>query len=297
MDSILILFAASAFALKGVFAKLAYAEGVSVEMLLFIRFLSAMPIYWLVAYQKKAIPQKNAWSKKDFAYAILMSFTFLSAAYFDFIALSMLEASLERVILFTFPAFVILIDVVLERKSPSKTSIIGFVITELGLCLVLGVFTVELPNMVGCLWAFACAVVYAIYLRLSQPATVKHGSIQMNVVSNTITTVISSAVFITIFLRTDEFGSGLGVLYCVIIGIFCTAIPFLFLFEGVRRLGAQKAALLSMPGPVVTIIAAYFVLGERLSIVQLLGIAVVMGGVALVQREPKGFGVGMPKTE
>lgn len=294
MDFVLISLATSMFALKGVVAKLAYAEGTSVEALLLVRFLSATPIYWLVGFYKNTLPQKNNWKAYEIGFGALLSVIFFTAAFLDFKALTLMEASLERIILFTFPAFVILYDLILDRKLPPASVLVGFAITELGLCLVLRVFEARLPNIEGCLWALSCAIVYALYLRLSQVATRKHHSVEVNIVSNSFTTVITCTLF---FLLTPEaeFGSSLGVTYCIAIGFFCTALPFLLLFEAVKRMGAQRSSLLSMPGPIVTVIAAMILLDEQLGIFQWIGMLVVIIGVTVIQTKPKGFGVGLPR--
>ena len=60
-----------------------------------------------------------------------------------------------------------------------------------------------------------------------------------------------------------------GVFWGVVNAIACTVIPFFLLFEGIRRAGAVRASLLTLSGPVVTAVAAWAILGETLSPIQI----------------------------
>ena len=54
-------------------------------------------------------------------------------------------------------------------------------------------------------------------------------------------------------------------------------------FAGLRRVGPSEAAILSTFEPVVTVVLAFFVLGERLTPLQLAGGALVLAAVVLLQ--------------
>lgn len=60
-------------------------------------------------------------------------------------------------------------------------------------------------------------------------------------------------------------------------------LPFLLLFEGIRRIGADKASLITLLGPAVTLLAAWAILDERLVLLQWAGFALVLAGMAVLQ--------------
>ena len=64
-----------------------------------------------------------------------------------------------------------------------------------------------------------------------------------------------------------------------LMGVLATVLPIYALTAGIARIGASKAAMVSMIGPVLTSIMGYFLLGERLTPVQWLGMGLVMAGV------------------
>ena len=52
----------------------------------------------------------------------------------------------------------------------------------------------------------------------------------------------------------------------------------------IRRVGSGQAALVGMVGPLLTIVFAWLLLDEGFSAAQMIGVALVIAGVALVSR-------------
>jgi drug/metabolite transporter (DMT)-like permease len=65
----------------------------------------------------------------------------------------------------------------------------------------------------------------------------------------------------------------------LVIGVVCMFIPASLQAEGVRRIGAQRGAVLSTVGPPTTVVLAWALLGERLNGWQWLGIALIVAGI------------------
>ena len=62
----------------------------------------------------------------------------------------------------------------------------------------------------------------------------------------------------------------------------CMFVPALMQTEGVLRLGAQRAAVVSTAGPPTTILLGWLFLDESLTAWQLLGVALIIGGIVVV---------------
>lgn len=75
------------------------------------------------------------------------------------------------------------------------------------------------------------------------------------------------------------------VAWIVVLG---TAVPYLLILVGVARLGAARTGVLGMLEPVAASAAAWLVLGESMTLVQLVGGAVVLAGVALAESARRG---------
>jgi len=55
------------------------------------------------------------------------------------------------------------------------------------------------------------------------------------------------------------------------------------LFEGMKTVGAAKATLVSMAGPVIALSVAAYLFGERIDGLQIVGFALILLGVALLK--------------
>jgi drug/metabolite transporter (DMT)-like permease len=73
----------------------------------------------------------------------------------------------------------------------------------------------------------------------------------------------------------------------IAMAVFSTVLPTYLVAESIRRLGANSASLVGSLGPVFTIALGALILGERIGSLQLLGAALVLGGVALVTLKPR----------
>ena len=67
-----------------------------------------------------------------------------------------------------------------------------------------------------------------------------------------------------------------------IMAIFSTVLPAILMSEGLRRVGANQAALIGTIGPVVTMLLSAAFLGERMGPTQIAGSLLVLAGVLLV---------------
>jgi drug/metabolite transporter (DMT)-like permease len=56
------------------------------------------------------------------------------------------------------------------------------------------------------------------------------------------------------------------------------------LFEGIRRIGAADASLISLSGPAITVTAAWLLLDESLATLQCAGLAIVVAGMWMLYR-------------
>lgn len=286
IGTVLVFLAAVSFAFKGILAKLCYKENIDIETLLFLRFLIATPFFFIIPkiISQSISPSKTL--KNNFVHVFISSVLFFISTVADFKALSLIQVSIERVILFSYPLFIIIINALLTKKAPTPIYFIVFVVVEMGVAMTVGFFSnikILTSNIEGSLWALGAAISYSIYLVMSQRIIQRMGSISFTVISNLIV-----LIFITIyFLLTREINSiiisGKGLLYVSLIAIFCTAVPFFMVYEGIRRIGAPRAGLISMSGPAITLFAAYVLLGERLSLLQLIGALVILTGIAILE--------------
>ncbi|MBX2829837.1 MAG: DMT family transporter [Rhodospirillales bacterium] len=290
----IVLLATVAFAMKGLLAKFVYATGMTVDGLLLLRFLIAMPFFWLgVFWFGKHRPGERKMKPIDLVSGALYGGLFFAAALFDFTAVSLIDVTVSRIVLFTFPAIVLILESLHKRRFPPMRQIICFVVTYFGLMLVLapnGFDMVSDGLWYGAFWAFASALTYACYLYFGQRMITVIGSMHFAALVNTMAGL--SMVLYELIVQKPLNLNLDGVLWTAGISIFCTVIPFFLLYEGIRRVGATQASLISLSGPAMTFFAAWLLLGEMLTVPQLFGFAVVTLGVASLKNSFSLAGLG-----
>jgi len=105
----------------------------------------------------------------------------------------------------------------------------------------------------------------------------------------TITTFQALAAVVIFFplasleLFTHQWGESNALTFVAVIylALFCSVLAFFLWNYGISRLEASKAAVFTNLVPVFTVFGAYFLLGESMYPGQMIGGALVIGGVTL----------------
>lgn len=300
----LVLVATFGLALKGIWARLAYAEGLDVGGVMFYRAALAAPLTLILAkVLRSRLEQRREQADKpqalpgDIWKAAALGAFFSLGMWSDFQAIAYLGAGVSRVILFGFPLGVLIIEASVSRIWPRRHRLLGFFVAWLGLLGValggsvaspvgnspsVGSGSSGLPA-VGLFWALVSLVLYAIFVWCSGRLAPRLGSVRMT----TVTQLATAAVVLPVGLvvgggeAPSITGPALGWIL-LMVGI-STIGPYFLLTEGIARLGAAPASLLAMFGPTVTLLVSALVLDERLSALQWVGTIATLGGVKLSQ--------------
>jgi len=289
---LLVLLATFGLAFKGIWARLAYAEGLSVSGVLFYRSLLSVPFVvggglWLLRRSERGQALRQ-FSWRDYAPGAALGAMFSVGMVCDFEAIAQLGASVSRVVLFGFPLVVLLLDAVSTRSLPNARKMLGFVLAWLGLFLVAlhsggGVTKNTDAGLTPLAWGVASMVFYALYVWISGRISKKLGSVRLTSVSNLATAAV---VVVAVLIQSAGVApevTGAALTWIVVMIIVSTVAPYFMLMEGIRRLGAAEASLLAMTGPLVTVAAGWLFLGEDLTWVQLAGTAGTMLGVSVAR--------------
>jgi len=268
--------------------KMAYQYEVAAVPLLLLRMLFALPFYAVIAaLNKPANPSKI--TRKDYTWVIVFGMMgYFAASYFDFLGLQYIQASLERIILFLYPTIVLLLSKVFLKEKITKVQIGAILVSYLGLIITFwGALGVDGSNVVlGGLLVFISAITYAGYLVGSGWLIPKFGA----TVFTSYAMIVSCVCVCIFYAATEDIGaiwSLPGEVYYIALAmaVLSTVIPSYLISFAIKGLGAPTFSIIGSLGPVSTIILANIFLDERLSLVQLLGTVVVIGGIFLVTRK------------
>ena len=292
---LMILIATAALSLKGILAKFVYAAGTDVTVLLLLRFGLAVPLFWLwYGYsQGKAKPGRESVATmpkmRQVKQLMIASALFFSATYSDFQALVLIDAGLSRLILFTFPVFVVLINAGLTRTIPGGLQILALLLAYAGLVTVMlqGSAGDSLEDNVnqaeGIGWAMVAAMSYAVYLVYSQRVMKYMSSALFSAASGSFILLLM-IVFYLLQGSPDLSYSPESVMWSALIAVLCTVLPFLLMHEAIRLASAERASRVALAGPAMTLLFAWLWLGEVLLPLQLVGCVITVAAIAWLEK-------------
>jgi drug/metabolite transporter (DMT)-like permease len=274
------------FSAKAIFVKLAYFSfDVSDITLLTLRYVFALPIFMIIAtvrYKQGKIKPMSSKSWIMLVFASMMGYYL--ASWFDFSGLKYIPASIERVILFTYPTMVVIFSWLFFKKKIERKTIYALIICYAGILII----AIE-PRFfsgdnfkLGATLIFLSSITYALYLVFSGEISQKLGSVNANSLGMICSSVF---VFMHMSLFSDETITGLPLsiyLYGFAIALISTVIPTFLMMEGIRLLGANRASIIGSLGPVSTIIMGYIFLGEHLTLQEMAGSVLILLGVYLI---------------
>jgi drug/metabolite transporter (DMT)-like permease len=249
-----------------------------------IRATLALPLFWAFALRRDGWTVIRSTPASAIAAAAAVgALCYYAGALLDFMALTMIDASIERVLIFSYPAMVVLFTALRDRQPPPRRVLAAAALTYLGIFFTMGGFDLtELrANLFGAVLVLGSALSYAVYFLVSEKYTRELGSPRFTLFAMT----AAAACLIPHFIFTRDAAAELAAitpaawLLLALISVLCMFLPALLQAEGVRRIGAQRGAVLSTVGPPTTVLLAWALLGERLGGWQWLGIALIVGGI------------------
>ena len=274
------------FSTKAIFVKLAFANtSVDAISLLALRMFFSVPFYLAIAFFYSSKEGNIKFTKLQWAKIIFLGIIgYYLSSLFDFIGLQYISAGLERLILFLYPTFAILLNAAVYDKKINRVQKLALLLTYAGIAIAyFGELKLDDANpdfLKGTFFIFLCALSFSIYL-------VGSGRLIPAVGATKFTAYTMTAASVGVFLHYFISGNSnlhfstpvLG--YGIMLAIIATVIPTFFISNGLKKIGSNNVAIISSIGPVSTILQAHFILGEKLIFAQVTGTILVIAGVLL----------------
>ena len=280
---------AGLFSTKPVIIKLIYAHGLATETLLALRMGISLPFYLMIGWYafhragaKRALPRKT----------ILLAMAngmlgYYLASYADFLALHHITAQLERLVLFTYPFFVVILGALFFRQELQRWTFPAMITAYAGLAAIF--LNTASGNHAGNI-ALGTGLVLIAAISFSLFQLIGKGLVQeLGAPLYTSIAMSSAAVGVIVqFLVMQPLASlhvSAEIWWLVlIIALVATVIPSYLINFALGRIGADGTAMIGNVGPLVTIALAALLLGEPFGIIDALGTALVIGGMILFAR-------------
>lgn len=272
-----VLCSATGFGALGIFGKAAFASGVSTVTVLFLRFLIAGALMTvLMMFLRLPWPRgRHLW-----ILAGMGAVGYVGQAFCYFSALKHATAGLTALLLYLYPALVALASAALgrQRLSLTKAALVALSLAGIQLTVSDGLA----GTATGIAYGAGAAVIYTAYILIGEKVTPRTGAIP----AGTVVMLAAAAVF-GIASAADGASWPMdtqGWLAVLAIALVSTVIPIVCFFAGMQRLGAIDTSTLSTLEPVITLMLAYVLLGEKLGWIQVAGAGMVVIAVLALSR-------------
>jgi drug/metabolite transporter (DMT)-like permease len=286
-------FAAALFSLKGILIKLAYgpdAASNAVEVdaitLMTLRMAFAAPAFILIGAAtwrnraRRGLPTPSASLILKASLVGLLGY--YAASYLDFAGLTHLTAQFERLILMTYPGFVMLLGAMFFGAPVTWASAAGLAVAYAGVATIFahGASAKGEHATLGVFLVMAAAFTFAIYQLLAKSLLKQIDAPIFTCIAMT----SASAAAATHFAAVKGLGALLDVsprvtILAALMAVFSTITPAFMLNLAIQRIGPQVVSMMGTIGPTATIAMAVVILGEPFTVTDALGSALVMAGV------------------
>jgi drug/metabolite transporter (DMT)-like permease len=274
--------AAVAFSGKAIIVKLAYRHGVDAVTLLALRMLFSAPLFFVLGWWAGRAGDATISSADRRSIVILGLVGYYLSSYFDFLGLQYITAALERLVLFLYPTFVMLLAAIVFKRPITRRDVAALVLSYVGIVFVfINDLRTQPGNVVlGSAWVMLSALLYASYLLGSGRLVQRVGSLRFACHAGLVSCVGVLVHFVIVSDPRTLFAQPAPVYgLALTMAAVSTVLPIAMTAEGIRRIGASRASVIGSVGPIATIFLGFVFLGEPITLVQLFGAALVMAGV------------------
>jgi len=204
----------------------------------------------------------------------ILSIAFFNWAYFT--SIQLLSISVAVILLYTAPAFVMIMSVLFLKEKITVMKVILLCMTLLGCLLVTGLTNLSFKDgdVLGYLIGLGAGFGYALYSIFGKFALNMYSSFTVSFY----TFFVASLLLVPmtgIWTKLPIIVNGKAMIYIVGLSLISTVLAFLLYTEGLRGIESSKASILSTVEPLAALIIGIAVFQESLSGTQLLGGVVI----------------------
>jgi len=277
---LLIAISAASFGTLAIFGRYAYEDGMDTFTVLFLRFgISAVFMTVVLLLRKEHFPRGRILAQLVGMGAL----GYVGQSFLYMTAIKYASAGLVALLLYLYPMFVFILSVFVLREKVNwvKTS-------ALILALVGSALTVD-PNggqLIGALMAVTAALIYSIYIIVGTNVMKHVSAVQSSAVIFASASVVFGALAFSNGAHFPASNSG----WLAMLGIITlsTIIPVVTFLAGLEIIGPTNAAMLSTLEPVVTVLLAAWLFGEKLTSIVMIGGILILAAVIMLTRAELG---------
>ena len=210
---------------------------------------------------------------------------------FETYSLQVTDATIVSVIIATIPIFTVFMSVFYFKENLSGINVLGVFLSVGGIVVMLfPEFSDAAFNPTGIMLAFGAVLASVGYSFFIRRINDRYHPVFIVACQN----VVGFFLFLPLFLVLHN-AAGLRAqlsalllpevaVNVLLLTVFCSALAFVLYVVALQKVGLARSNTFTNLIPIVTAIAAYFIIDEKFTFYKILGTLVVIAGVFLVQR-------------
>jgi drug/metabolite transporter (DMT)-like permease len=261
---------------------------ISPVTIVWMRFAMGVVILGIVVAARKqfALLNRNEW----LYFAVL---GFLGITFHQWLqsnALQTSEASTTAWIVATTPVFMAILGWVALKETLGGMKIVGILLAFVGVLVIvydgdLGAFSLRSFGKPGDILVLISAVNWTVFSVLSRRGLKQHPATFMMFYVMLLGWLFTSILFFTTQDISDVQNlTTNGWIGMAFLGIFCSGLAYIAWYDALQALSTAQTGVFLYIEPLVTVVVAFFVLNEAITLASLLGGAVIILGIWLVNR-------------
>lgn len=283
---LLIIAGAALWGTISIYVKKLYSFGFTPMEVVTLRVVTAAII--LVIYLAIKSPKQLKLTKwTDIGYFIgtgILSIIFFNYSMFKTIELA--SISVSAALLYTGPAFVIILSFILFKEPITKRKMVALASTLFGTVLVVELIPMDATSipLITIFIGLGSGIGYALYSIFSKFALRKYSGL----VITTYTFIVASITLLPFFSFKKHAALLMEpqiLIYAFGLGFLPTAVAYIIYTYGLQQTEASNASLLTTIEPVVATLIGVFMFQENFHFTQTIGMAFIIGAVILLQIE------------
>lgn len=274
---------ATSYGMLATFVKIAYGEGFTTPEVTIAQFVYGILGMLLINIFQKAKKGNDVIkaSKKNITQLMLAGTSLGMTSIFYYLAVKYIPVSIAIVLLMQTVWMGVLFEMILEKKRPSNQKIISVIIILFGTALATNLIQskVELDwrgIVLGLMAATSFTTTMFTANRLATHVSSAQRSLYM---------LLGGAVIVTGFAiatQTTPFNFEIFMKWGIILALFGTIIPPLLFNAGFPLTGIGLGSIVSALELPVSVLMAYFLLSEKVSLIQWIGIILIILAIVIM---------------
>ncbi len=281
--ALLVFFGACSFGVLTTLVKLSYQEGFTLGEVSGVQVFFGMIILWIILISRVLIQKvkiKFTWKSSWRILLTGISTGLVSLCYYK--SIQELPASIAILLLMQFTWMSMLLEIILHKKYPSKMQWLAVVFILFGTYLAGNVYSISnMPwSFEGIGFGLLAGFFYAVFIWANGRVGNQLVPVQKSALMITGSCLFIFAIFPPEFLWNGSLTHGLTE-WGFAFALFGTVIPPLFFAHGIPKIGVNVSAILSAAELPVAVFFSSWLLAEKVSLLQWLGIVIILSAIVV----------------